>query len=207
MDNNNTNADSAVNDLQWTRLPSGTWEEIYAYEAPGLDPDNLPDQSGTSDYTDHKFGAMKFSGPAPAEGTVIRLEPAIPLNAETVFEITMPQAELNSSEVAKSSIDKVGVFPNPYFGTHGLEVSKYDRYMRFINLPKQATIRIFNLGGAFIARLEKDDNSDTIDWDIRNKDGLPVASGMYIAYIDMPGVGTKVLKLAVILEAQYIDRI
>jgi hypothetical protein len=119
----------------------------------------------------------------------------------------MPVSELNSAEVAKSSIDKVGVFPNPYYGTHGLEVSKYDRYMRFINLPKKATIRIFNLGGAFIAKLEKDDNSDTIDWDIRNKDGLPVASGMYIAYIDMPNVGTRVLKLAVILEAQYIDRI
>ncbi len=119
----------------------------------------------------------------------------------------MPVPNLESAEAAKDRIADVGVFPNPYYGTHGLEVSKYDRYMRFINLPKKATIRIFNLAGAFIEKLEKDDNTDYIDWSIRNKDGLPVASGMYIAYIELPGVGTKVLKLAVILEAQFIDRI
>ncbi|MDX1699645.1 MAG: hypothetical protein R3250_03455, partial [Melioribacteraceae bacterium] len=206
MDNNNAQPDSAINDLKWTRLPSGNWEEIYAYEA-DLDPDNLPAQSDRSDFTDHKFGAFVISGARPSEGTVLRLSPAIPITGETVYEITMPEPNLNSTEVAKNSIDKIGVFPNPYFGTHGLEVSKYDRYMRFINLPKQATIRIFNLGGAFITKLDKDDNSDYIDWDIRNKDGLPVASGMYIAYVDLPNIGSKVLKLAVIIEAQYIDRI
>jgi hypothetical protein len=167
----------------------------------------LPATSGVSDLTAHKFGGLTILGTLPAEGTVIRLVPAIPLNDSTVFEITMPVPNLESAEAAKDRIADVGVFPNPYYGTHGLEVSKYDRYMRFINLPKKATIRIFNLAGAFIEKLEKDDNTDYIDWSIRNKDGLPVASGMYIAYVELPGVGTKVLKLAVILEAQFIDRI
>jgi len=207
LDLNRSDETVAINDNEWSRLPNGNWEEIYGYEAPDLDPDNLPEQSGTSEFTDHKFGALVISGPRPAEGTVIRLLPAIPINAETVFEITTPKPSLDSKEVAKDRIKDIGVFPNPYYGTHALEVSKYDRYMRFINLPKQATVRIFNLAGSYISKLEKDDNTDYIDWDIRNKDGLPVASGMYIAYIDLPGVGTKVLKLAVILEAQYIDRI
>lgn len=207
LDLNRAKPDSTINDNKWTRLPSGNWEEIYAYEDETLNPDALPELSGTSAYLDHKFGGLVIHGPVPAEGTVLRFLPAIPLNDSTVFEISMPVPNLDSKEVAKERINKIGVFPNPYFGTHALELSKYDRYMRFINLPKQATIRIFNLSGVFIKKIDKDDASDFADWDIRNKDGLPVASGMYIAYVELPGVGTKVLKLAVITEAQYIDRI
>ena len=207
LDFNRASPDSTINDSKWSRLPSGNWEEIYAFEDETMDPDNLPALSGTSDFLAHKFGALVISGPVPAQGTVVRLVPSIPLNDSTVYEITMPKPNLDSKEIAKERLDDVGVFPNPYYGTHRLEVSKYDRYMRFINLPKTATVRIFNLSGSFIAKIEKDDNTDYLDWDIRNKDGLPVASGMYIAYVDLPGVGSKVLKLAVILEAQYIDRI
>ncbi len=207
LDKNITFPEFAINDNKWSQLSSGNWEEIYAYEDSTMDADNLPDQSGRQDYTDHKFGAFVFSGSQPQEGTVIRIVPAIPIAAESVFEVTMPTPDLDNKELAKDQISKVGVFPNPYFGTHALEVNKYDRYMRFINLPKKSTVRIFSLAGSYITKLEKDDNSDFVDWDIRNKDGLPVASGMYIAYVEMPGVGTKILKLAVILEAQYIDRI
>ena len=79
--------------------------------------------------------------------------------------------------------------------------------MRFTNLPSQVTVRIYSLSGVFIRRIDKDDNSQYLDWDLRNKDGLPVASGMYIAYLDLPGVGTKIMKLAVIMETQFIDRL
>jgi hypothetical protein len=34
-------------------------------------------------------------------------------------------------------------------------------------------------------------------WDLRNQDNNLVASGMYIAVVDFPNVGTKVLKFAV----------
>lgn len=198
---------NAVPDNKWTQLDNGAWEEIYAFEDSTMDPDNLPASSGVSAYTTHKFGAFVIDGDLPAQGTVIRIISAVPFFDGDKFEITMAKPDLNSAENAKLQLDKVGVFPNPYFGTHALEVSKYDRYMRFINLPAKATIRIFSLAGTFIQKIDKDDNGDFVDWDIRNKDGLPVASGMYIAYVEMPNVGTKVLKLAVIIEAQYIDRI
>ena len=74
-------------------------------------------------------------------------------------------------------------------------------------MPAEATIKIVSLSGVFIRNIVKDPTSQYVDWDLRNTDGLPVASGMYIAYIDMPGIGTKILKLAVIQETQYIDRI
>ena len=136
----------------------------------------------------------------PEEGTVIRLIPAIPLNENNIFEITMPKTELDSKEHAKEMMDKINVFPNPYMGTHGLELNRAGRFVRFINLPRKATIRIFNLGGTFIQKIFKEDNSDFTDWDLRNRHGKFIASGVYIAYIDLPRIGTKVLKLVVIRE-------
>jgi hypothetical protein len=123
------------------------------------------------------------------------------------FTITMNKPNKDDKILAKDRLSKIGVFPNPYFGAHNLELSKYESYVRFFGLPRKATVRVFSLSGVFIQRLDKDNESQFVDWHLQNKDGLPVASGMYIAYIDMPGIGTKVLKIAVIMEAQYIDRI
>ena len=67
-------------------------------------------------------------------------------------------------------------------------------------MPKKPIIRIFNLGGTFKQKIEKDDNSDFVDWNLRNKHDRFIASGLYLAYIEIPQVGTKVLKLAVIQE-------
>merc|ERR1711879_34340 len=103
-------------------------------------------------------------------------------------------------------MDEITVFPNPYFASHSLEGSKYDRFVRFLGLPQEATIRIFSLSGVFITKIEKNDTADWVNWNLLNKDNLPVASGMYIAHIEMPGIGEKILKLAIIVEAQYIDR-
>ncbi|NIR92172.1 MAG: hypothetical protein GWO08_00405, partial [Gammaproteobacteria bacterium] len=44
-------------------------------------------------------------------------------------------------------------------------------------------------------------------WDLANHNGLPVASGIYIVHIEMPDLNeTKVLKLAVIREQEYLLR-
>jgi hypothetical protein len=77
--------------------------------------------------------------------------------------------------------------------------------VRFTNLPKVATIRIFNLASDLVRVIDKDDDLTTIDWDLRNKNNLPVASGMYIIHIEMPGIGEKILKVAVILAEERLD--
>jgi hypothetical protein len=198
LDNNLSFPDFAINDNKWSQLPSGNWEEIYAFEDSVMDADNLPSQSGRSEYTSHKFGAFVISGSLPKEGTVIRIVPAIPLNVENVFEVTMPQADMNSKENIKEQLNSISVFPNPYLGTNNLQQTIYDRFVRFINLPRTADIRIFNLGGAFIQKIKKDSNNDFVDWDLRNKHGVLIASGLYLAYIEIPGVGTKILKVVVV---------
>jgi hypothetical protein len=59
-----------------------------------------------------------------------------------------------------------------------------------------------------VASFEKDDGSQLANWNLQNDNGLPVASGMYIIHIELPDLNTeKVLKLGVVSEAQYLDRI
>jgi len=129
-----------------------------------------------------------------------------PLTNGDIFE-GVPVAPKENVDLAKSQIDNISVFPNPYFGANALERDQYQRFVRFTNLPHQAMIRLFNLSGVFIQRIDKDDTNQYVDWDLRNRDGLPVASGIYIAYLEMPGIGTKIMKIAVIMEQQYIDRL
>jgi hypothetical protein len=210
LDYDRADTTRAVKDEVWTRMTTGPnagdWEEIFAYRS-AFDPHQLPAQSGKSKASDHVFGTLSFSGDLPQQGTVIRITSYKPLDAGDVYEATLTATNFNDQTLAKSQVEKITVYPNPYFGANTLETGKYTRIMRFTNLPKDVTLRIYSLAGIFIRRIEKSDNSPWLDWDLRNQDGLPVSSGMYLAYLEMPGIGNKILKLAVILETQYIDRL
>jgi len=48
----------------------------------------------------------------------------------------------------------------------------------------------------------KNDDNPWLDWDLKNNAGEQVSSGVYIAHLEMPNIGEKVMKLAVILERQ-----
>ncbi|MCH8069830.1 MAG: T9SS type A sorting domain-containing protein, partial [Candidatus Marinimicrobia bacterium] len=113
----------------------------------------------------------------------------------------------NTGETAKDRVKDITVFPNPYMGMNTWEISRFDKYVTFSHLPNKATIKIYTLTGVLVRTLshEPSDGSQYIRWDLTNDFGLPVASGMYIAHIDMPDIGEeKVLKLAIIQEQQYL---
>ena len=120
------------------------------------------------------------------------------------FTFTVPSAQY-SLTAAKQDISKINVFPNPYFGFNRLEADKYSRWVRFTHLPDKATIRIFNLAGILVRTIVKNDNTQFADWDLMNEHQLPIAAGMYVAYVDCGPLGKRVLKLAVIPEQQFLD--
>ncbi len=123
-----------------------------------------------------------------------------------VFEFTAPKAGY-SDDKAKTDVEKINVFPNPYYGVNPNEINKYQRYVTFNHLPSEATLRIFNLAGQLVKTVNKNDSSQYAKWSLTNENGLPVASGVYIVYVDMPKIGkTKILKVAVIQETQILDR-
>ena len=72
-------------------------------------------------------------------------------------------------------------------------------------MPKTATIYIYSLNGNLIRQINKNDNTTTINWDLLNTDRIPIASGIYIAFIDAPGIGTKTIKLAIFTPEERID--
>jgi len=112
-----------------------------------------------------------------------------------------------SSSLAQDQVGDINVFPNPYYGFSTEELNKYNRFVTFNHLPPQANFRIFNLAGVLVSSFEKSDEGQFAYWDLNNDYGLPVASGLYIVYIDMPELGTtKILKVAIIQEQQVLDR-
>ncbi len=107
-------------------------------------------------------------------------------------------------ENKKSSFEKLTIYPNPYMGDNYQEVSSNERFVSLLNVPRKATIRVYNLAGELVRKLEKDDASSLFRWDLKNSTGLFVASGVYLIHIDAPGVGSKVLKFALVQRQEQI---
>lgn len=143
----------------------------------------------------------------PETGTIFRIETSKPnYPGADVFTFTAPSVTTDAS-LAKEDVDKVNVFPNPYYGVNSQEINKYQRFVTFNHLPKMATIRIFNLAGQLVRTIDKNTDTQYQRWDLKNFDNLPVASGMYVVQVDMPAEGVKkVLKLIVIQETQVLDK-
>ncbi len=58
-----------------------------------------------------------------------------------------------------------------------------------------------------VRTINRESDSQFEQWDLKNDNALPVGSGLYIAYIEMPDVqATKILKIAVVQEQQILDR-
>jgi hypothetical protein len=131
--------------------------------------------------------------------------PIIPGSDTYTFSSPAPTAY--SKAKAKEDVKNINVFPNPYYGVNSEELNKYNRFVTFSHLPSVAKIRVFNLAGVLVKTIEHNSDSQFERWDLANQNGLPVASGLYIAYIDMPDLGvTKTLKVAIIQEQQILDR-
>jgi hypothetical protein len=64
---------------------------------------------------------------------------------------------------------------------------------------------LYTLNGSLIRTLKKDDNNSTLNWDLKNLEAVPIASGLYIALIDVPNVGQKIMKLAIFTAEERID--
>jgi len=149
------------------------------------------------------FAARRREARFPQDGDVIKLIANHVNTKEDVFAFTVPGAA-SSDSLLKADLNKVNVFPNPYYGINEAETSRYAHFVTFSHLPRKAKIRIFDLAGTLVRTIEKDDAEQFVQWDLSNEEELPVASGMYVAHIEMPGK-TKILKLAVIQEQQFLE--
>lgn len=121
------------------------------------------------------------------------------------FNLDSLAAQTNQSSIAKGSLDSlVNIVPNPYYGRSGTGLGRYektqlDSRVKITNLPKSCTIKIFTLPGTLIRTFRKESDAPSIDWDLKNDQGVPIAGGIYLIHIDAQEFGTKVLKFFAIM--------
>ena len=141
-------------------------------------------------------------------GDVVRIKYANPIiPGSDAFTYSTEGLEKTIDEAQKKNdVHRIGVFPNPYYAFNPLEPHRFEKFVTFNNLPPKATIRIFNLAGHLVKKIEKNDDTKFARWDLLNQNFLLVASGIYIAHINMPDEGlVKTLKLVIVMEAEFLD--
>jgi hypothetical protein len=126
-----------------------------------------------------------------------------------------------SSDVVEDSGLKVSVYPNPYksrfrdgmgqwtnYYDQGFEAvnqpkwEETDRRIWFVNLPAEATIRIYSLDGDLIREIHHPDPhltryESSVGWDLVTRNQQAVESGIYIYRVDSK-LGAQVGKIVII---------
>lgn len=110
------------------------------------------------------------------------------------FSIDGEQTVTNDAQVAEDALSLINVVPNPYHAFNNYEQTRLDNVVKFVNLPQECTIKIYDLSGTLVRTLGKDNALTFIDWDMNNEARIPIASGIYIIHVSVPDVGEKVLK-------------
>lgn len=133
----------------------------------------------------------------------------------------------NNKNVGQSALDLIRVVPNPYFSQSLYENSQIDNRVKIVNLPTQCVVSIFNLSGTLVRQYNFDQSSTPayasnaaganvfskrgvnyqtfLDWDLKNQNGIPIASGVYIIHIKSDKLGEKTIKWFGVLRPIDLD--
>lgn len=136
---------------------------------------------------------------------------------------------LNNLEAAKDALDLINVVPNPYYAYSAYEgqltaagtsvTGQLDNRIKIVNLPPRCKVSIFTMNGVLIKRFIREaaaDNSlggdiqrgndvTSIDWDLKNTDGLTISSGIYLIHVEAEGLGERTLKWFGMLRPVDLD--
>jgi hypothetical protein len=115
------------------------------------------------------------------------------------------KTETNNSTAAVDALELINVVPNPYYAYSAYEKNQIENRVKFTNLPEKCTIRIYTVNGTMIRKLTKDSPITSLDWDLKNQAGIPIASGLYIVHVEVPDVGEKILKFFGVLRPIDLD--
>ena len=109
--------------------------------------------------------------------------------------------EVASADVQKNALSLINVVPNPYYAYSEYETNRLDTRVKITNLPAKCNITIYNLSGKLIKSFKIDHSTDDtekrvyfIDWDMKNNQAIPIASGVYLIHVEVPGIGETIIK-------------
>jgi hypothetical protein len=148
-----------------------------------------------------------YSVPMPSEDTDTLENRGWPVY---IFNTNTIATTKNDPSVMKSDLDLINIVPNPYYAYDDYEKNQLDNRVRITNLPTQCTVTIFDISGTLIRQYSVDkggipeprsstagintEAKTSIDWDLKNFAGIPIAGGVYLIHIEAPGIGERTLK-------------
>jgi hypothetical protein len=172
--------------------------ETYASLAPGI-----PQPTWRLTYDSVVGGGTLVK---PGLGDVYEIKVVSPFTALDSLEFTTGAQRVDAAvAAAQAAQEKPYVVPNPYVGSASFEPEHFgvsgrgERRMEFRALPPAAVIRIFTVRGDLVQTLRHDGSTaGFVAWNLRTRDNLDLAPGLYIYQVEAPGVRDFVGKFAVI---------
>ncbi|MEW6511443.1 MAG: hypothetical protein AB1428_10830 [Bacteroidota bacterium] len=140
----------------------------------------------------------------PAEGNTYMVKATKPFQPGDEYTFTTQAARFDPRAAGGSVLDNIYVVPNPYVAYSGLEgpgasiTQRGEKVLQFRNLPPQCTIRIYTLIGELVDTIVKNDNTSMASWNLLSYEGQRLAYGVYLYHVDVPGVGEKIGRFALI---------
>ncbi|HSD62266.1 MAG TPA: hypothetical protein VLB50_00650, partial [Ignavibacteriaceae bacterium] len=137
-----------------------------------------------------------------------------PYTSQDVYQFTTREGTNLTQDEGKELFKKVNVFPNPLYGfnpaTSYTNTPTDNPFVTFSNLPQDVTITIYTLSGNKLRTLTTEDKSSPassfLAWDLKNDAGVRVASGLYIAIVNSPKYGQKILKFSIIMPQKQLQK-
>jgi len=100
----------------------------------------------------------------------------------------------------ESDLTRIHTVPDPYYATSFFDLSPTSKALQFVNLPAEATVRIYSLSGVLVHVINHSDpaGGGVSTWNLRNRSNQFVASGVYLFHVSTPDGKTHVGKFTVI---------
>jgi hypothetical protein len=100
----------------------------------------------------------------------------------------------------QSELAQAHPVPDPYVRGSGWAAGSGNDVIKFVKLPVQSIVRIYSLSGILIRVLEHNSNElgGSADWDVRNRAGNLVASGVYFYHIEAPSGERRVGRMTIV---------
>jgi hypothetical protein len=102
--------------------------------------------------------------------------------------------QTGSKDQLAEALKLINVVPNPYYAFSEYERTRLDTRVKITNLPERCTVRIYTVNGKLVRTFKKDSPVTSLDWDLNNNKGIPVAGGVYLIHVEVPEVGEVILK-------------
>lgn len=141
----------------------------------------------------------------PTTGDTFSVRLKIPITSSDEYSFSTSGQRIDANKAKNDFTMDPYVVPNPYVGAASFEPAKYaisgrgERRMEFRGIPANAVVRIYTISGALVQTLYHDGSNDGfVPWNLRTKDNMDVAPGLYIFHVDGNQAGTHIGKFAVI---------